>query len=205
MDGVGHSQSGLLVLGATNVPWELDPAMRRRFEKRVYIALPEPFARAHMFKLNLGDTPNCITDEQFQEMGEMSEGYSGSDISVVVREAIMEPLRKCQIAKQFIPTEDGMLAPCEEYPNCPFCPIKLTTDVTVFNSSSQSNSNSNSNQCQRCGAIRMSLYDIDTNKLKVPIVVFDDFKKALNKSHSSVAVEELERFIKWTEEFGQEG
>ena len=47
---------------------ELDPAMRRRFEKRVYIALPEPVARTLMFKLNLGDTPCDITDEQFEYM-----------------------------------------------------------------------------------------------------------------------------------------
>lgn len=51
MDGVGSNQSGVLVLGATNVPWELDPAMRRRFEKRVYIALPEVPARTSMFKV----------------------------------------------------------------------------------------------------------------------------------------------------------
>ncbi len=38
--GVSNTHDGLLVLGATNVPWELDPAMRRRFEKRVYIPLP---------------------------------------------------------------------------------------------------------------------------------------------------------------------
>ena len=52
---------GLLVLGATNVPWELDPAIRRRFEKRIYIPLPEAHARAYMTKLNLGDTPNTLT------------------------------------------------------------------------------------------------------------------------------------------------
>ena len=54
MDGVGNTHGGILVLGATNIPWELDPAMRRRFEKRIYIALPDPRARAIMFKLNLG-------------------------------------------------------------------------------------------------------------------------------------------------------
>ena len=42
------------VLGATNVPWELDPAIRRRFEKRIYIPLPDAAARAYMTRLNLG-------------------------------------------------------------------------------------------------------------------------------------------------------
>jgi len=41
MNGVGNDMDGVLVLGATNVPWELDPAIRRRFEKRIYIPLPD--------------------------------------------------------------------------------------------------------------------------------------------------------------------
>eukprot|EP00954_Amorphochlora_amoebiformis_P019456 1332824-Amorphochlora_amoeboformis.AAC.2 len=47
----------VLVLGATNVPWELDPAIRRRFEKRVYIPLPGLQARAEIFKICVGKTP----------------------------------------------------------------------------------------------------------------------------------------------------
>ena len=127
MDGVGNTQGGVLVLGATNVPWELDPAMRRRFEKRVYIALPEANARAKMFKLNLGDTPNNVTDAEFDDMAARAEGYSGSDIAVVVREALMEPLRKCQTAKQFVVDQLGNYHPCEDYPNCPRCPMQLST------------------------------------------------------------------------------
>lgn len=46
MDGVGKDDKGVLVLGATNIPWGLDSAIRRRFEKRVYIALPCKMARA---------------------------------------------------------------------------------------------------------------------------------------------------------------
>ena len=48
--------------------------MRRRFEKRIYIPLPEAPARASMFRINLGDTPNNLTDEDFKELGKRSEG-----------------------------------------------------------------------------------------------------------------------------------
>ena len=112
MQGVGKTREGLLVLGATNVPWEIDSAMRRRFEKRIYIPLPERYARAYMFHLNLGDTKNDLgeftwelvnptdedgerrcTNENYNMLADRTEGFSGSDISVVVREAMMEPVR----------------------------------------------------------------------------------------------------------------
>mmetsp|Transcript_55927 Transcript_55927/g.77092 ORF Transcript_55927/g.77092 Transcript_55927/m.77092 type:complete len:259 (+) Transcript_55927:283-1059(+) len=62
MQGVGNDMDGILVLGATNVPWELDNAIRRRFEKRIYISLPEANARAICFKLKTGDTPNNCSE-----------------------------------------------------------------------------------------------------------------------------------------------
>ena len=51
----------------------------------------------------------------------------------------------------------------------------------------------------------MTLYDVPTEKLLVPLITYDDFLKALNKAHSSVGAEELLRFVSWTEEFGQDG
>lgn len=62
------------MLGATNIPWVLDSAIRRRFEKRVYIPLPDEPARTHMFKLNLGDTPNDLREGDFRQLGQMTEG-----------------------------------------------------------------------------------------------------------------------------------
>jgi len=41
MNGVGNSMDGVLVLAATNMPWVIDLGIRRRFEKRIYIALPD--------------------------------------------------------------------------------------------------------------------------------------------------------------------
>jgi len=48
MQGVGKDDTGILVLGATNLPWSLDAAVRRRFEKRIYIPLPDEAARVYM-------------------------------------------------------------------------------------------------------------------------------------------------------------
>lgn len=104
---------GILVLAATNIPWALDPAIRRRFEKRIYIALPDEAARSNMFELHLGSTPTQLTKEDFRKLGRETEGYSGSDISVVVREALMQPIRIVQDSTHF----KKVVAPDRENPD----------------------------------------------------------------------------------------
>ena len=61
--GTATNNDGVLVLGATNVPWELDNAIRRRFQKRIYIALPEAPARAGIFKIRSGNTKSDVSEE----------------------------------------------------------------------------------------------------------------------------------------------
>lgn len=129
MQGVGKGSEGLLVLGATNVPWELDPAVRRRFEKRIYIPLPEGEARAKMFQLNLGNTPNTLRPEDFLELGRLTEGYSGSDISIIVKDALMEPIRVCQTAQFFVQDAQGFVHPADErYPGAQRCTLHQLPD-----------------------------------------------------------------------------
>lgn len=53
MDGVGPSVEGVLVLGATNTPWELDRAILSRFQKRIYIPLPSERVRLDLLKVIL--------------------------------------------------------------------------------------------------------------------------------------------------------
>lgn len=74
MQGVGKDDDGILVLGATNIPWDLDQAVRRRFQKKIYIPLPEENARLSMLKMNLGTTPHNITEEEFMELASRTEG-----------------------------------------------------------------------------------------------------------------------------------
>ena len=103
MQGVGNDNDGILVLGATNIPWVLDAAIRRRFEKRIYIPLPEAHARTAMFKLNMGTTRTSLTEDQYRILGsdEKTDGYSGADISLVVRDSLMQPVRRVQNATHF--------------------------------------------------------------------------------------------------------
>ncbi len=112
MQGVGKDDKGILVLGATNIPWGLDPAVRRRFQKKIYISLPESKARKLMLKLNLGDTYNDLTEEQFAILGDLTEGYSGSDIYNLTQDAIYGPLRKCQRATHFKNLDPNHIVPC---------------------------------------------------------------------------------------------
>uniref|UniRef100_A0A7S4BN56 Vesicle-fusing ATPase n=1 Tax=Chrysotila carterae TaxID=13221 RepID=A0A7S4BN56_CHRCT len=102
----------VLVLGATNVPWSLDPAVRRRFERRIYLPLPETPAREAMLKIHLGRTPHTLSASQLAAIARKTEGMSGADISILVRDALMQPLRELQAATHFKRRADGMLEPC---------------------------------------------------------------------------------------------
>jgi len=101
MDGVGRDSRGVLILGATNIPWQLDAAIRRRFQRRVHISLPDMPARMRMFELAVGTTPCELKQEDYRTLGQLSEGYSGSDISIAVQDALMQPVRKIQTATHY--------------------------------------------------------------------------------------------------------
>jgi vacuolar protein-sorting-associated protein 4 len=201
MDGVkkGGPTQRVLVLGATNTPWSLDPAMRRRFEKRIYIPLPDEIAREELFRLNIGKTPNNLKDEDFRQLAKDSKGYSGADISVVVRSALMEPLKIAQRAQFFKVDDQGMYTPLkldeDGSPPCHKCPMRLSSATKPPKPET----------CSSCGSVRCSLYDVEGSKLKVPDVTAEDFIHALGKANPSVAPKELVRFTEWTKEFGQEG
>jgi katanin p60 ATPase-containing subunit A1 len=87
--GAGH----VVVLATTNTPWDLDDALRRRLEKRIFVPLPDGEAREQMFKDRLSGA-DVADDVDPTELAQLTGGYSGSDIHTICRDAAMAPLRR---------------------------------------------------------------------------------------------------------------
>ncbi|XP_051794303.1 katanin p60 ATPase-containing subunit A-like 2 isoform X4 [Acanthochromis polyacanthus] len=99
MDGLARSEDLVFVLAASNLPWELDHAMLRRLEKRILVSLPSSSARQAMISewlppLNSTGGVELRTELDCKTLAEEMEGYSGSDIRLVCKEAAMRPVRK---------------------------------------------------------------------------------------------------------------
>ena len=183
MQGVGNDSDGILVLGATNIPWVLDAAIRRRFEKRIYIPLPEEPARLIMFKLHLGNTPTALTEDDLKVLAKKTEGYSGADISIVVRDALMQPVRKVQTATHF----KRIRGPSPKDPNM------IVDDLLTPCSPGDA------------GAIEMTWVDVDSDKLHEPLITMADMLRSLATSKPTVNEDDMAKLEKFTEDFGQEG
>ncbi|MBN1216779.1 MAG: AAA family ATPase [Candidatus Lokiarchaeota archaeon] len=84
----------LLVIGATNHPWDLDNAILSRFQKRVFVPLPDMEARTAIFKIHTKGVNMQLEDDDFIELGVRSEGYSGRDIANICQEVVMIPIRE---------------------------------------------------------------------------------------------------------------
>ncbi|KAK5200534.1 Vacuolar protein sorting-associated protein 4, partial [Cryomyces antarcticus] len=162
MDGVGRDSKGVLILGATNIPWQLDAAIRRRFQRRVHISLPDLPARMKMFELAVGTTPCELKPADFRTLGELSEGYSGSDISIAVQDALMQPVRKIQTATHY---------------------KKVLVDVT----DEETGEVRKVEKLTPCspgdkGAVEMSWTEVETEQLLEPPLLLKDFVKAVKSS-----------------------
>jgi len=83
----------VLVLAATNLPWAIDEAARRRFVRRQYIPLPEDFVRKQQVKTLLSHQKHELSDRDLDRLVALTDGFSGSDITALAKDAAMGPLR----------------------------------------------------------------------------------------------------------------
>lgn len=176
MEGLSNKGGRLLVLGATNIPWGLDQAVKRRFEKRIYIPLPDPAARLYMLKKKIEDVPFRISDAEYDELAKISENYSGSDIEVLCKDAAMEPLRFAQNTNKF-----------QKLMNGKFMPVNPQIPADGYN------------------VFQTSVYDLPDRSLELPPITLNDFRISMKRSKCSVSQDDLKEFEEWTRLYGEEG
>ncbi|RZS93271.1 ATP-binding protein [Aquimarina brevivitae] len=92
LDGIESNNEGILIIGATNTPWHLDPAFRRpgRFDRIIFVSPPDQKAKAAIYQIMLKDKP--IADIDYTKLAKLSKDFSGADIQAVIDIAIEDKL-----------------------------------------------------------------------------------------------------------------
>jgi SpoVK/Ycf46/Vps4 family AAA+-type ATPase len=92
LDGINSTNDGVLIIGATNTPWNLDPAFRRpgRFDRIVFVPPPDVTTRESILRLKLNNKPTSTID--LQGIAKKAENYSGADIDAIIDIAIEQKL-----------------------------------------------------------------------------------------------------------------
>jgi len=93
-DGVGSDlKARVLVIGATNRPFELDNAVLRRLPKKIYLGPFNLSERVEFIKQIMKSTPNDLSDSDLKSISKNTESYSNSDLKELCKEAAYEPIR----------------------------------------------------------------------------------------------------------------
>ncbi|CAF1034162.1 unnamed protein product [Didymodactylos carnosus] len=97
-DGVQtNSDDRILVLAATNRPFELDNAALRRFPRRIYIQLPDRETRKHLLNHLLATQEHDLKSRDIDYIASGTDGYSGSDLTALAKDAAMGPVREFRV------------------------------------------------------------------------------------------------------------
>lgn len=182
MDEINAENDDVYVLATTNMPWELDIAALRRFERRILLPIPDMKAREEIFRLHIGEHPHDLKEDDFKYLANLTEGYSGSDISNVVKDALIKPARMLQETSCFkvIPQANGDGNSEEEKYEEYFTPCHE----------------------DEVGAIKMSLTDICKNQLILRKVNLTDFKESIKNCKPTVESSLLSLYNKFLLKYG---
>ncbi|KAL1257283.1 hypothetical protein QQF64_012828 [Cirrhinus molitorella] len=119
MDAIG-SHEGFVVIGATNQPDALDPALRRpgRFDREVIVGVPSLLQRRSILKCVCREMP-LSPDVDLNAVAEMTCGYVGADLSALSREAALQAMRQSQAgASEPVSMQHFMHALRQVQPSC---------------------------------------------------------------------------------------
>ena len=173
------SDENILIIGATNNPWELNPIFRKIFQKKIYISLPRINERKDLFDKYLKDIPNTLTEEQKEDIVKRTDWFSAHDIITLIKDANLEQTKKYKDAEYFkkIP---GINENTWNYVPC---------------------------QKNEEDAIKMIFSEIpDPKDLLPPKAIYEDFIVLLKKMNGNcINQNDYDKYEEFTIEFGQEG
>lgn len=177
LDGVGTDNQGVTFIAATNTPWELDPALRRRFDQMVYLPLPDAPTRERVLKIHLAGEESCITDDEFKAAAAQAKGYSAADLQIVAREALMLPIRNALKSNYF---KKRKVKPAGEvWEREMWVPAKR----------------------HERGAKKRNMLELDPDSVEVGKVTGAHLKAALKSTPASVSTDEVRRYEAFTSKF----
>jgi len=196
MDGINSGMDKVYVLATTNMPWELDIAALRRFERRILLPIPDLKAREEIFRLHVGENHN-LSDEEFKVLSQLTEGYSGSDISTVVNDAFMRPVRMIQLSTDYKIIK-------KKKPSSPT--IKNVDQIMVSNFDALKDDEYEDfyMPCEENeqGVIKMSLTEIPPNQLLLREVNMKDFRESIKNCKPTVHQSFIELYNKFLLKYG---
>ncbi|KHN27632.1 Vacuolar protein sorting-associated protein 4A [Glycine soja] len=126
--------------------------------------------------VHLGDTPHNLAESDFEHLAHKTKGFSGSDISVCVKDVLFEPVRKTQDAMFFFRNPEDMWIPCG--------PKQQSAVQTTI---------------QDLAAKGLA------SKILPPPISRTDFDKVLARQRPTVSKSDLDVHERFTKEFGEEG
>lgn len=175
----------MTIVGVTNRPWYLagDPQLLRFFDRRFYTPMPDSEERKAIFKhiLTVNNLHHTLTEEDFIVLGEKTGHLTGSDISVVIRDACMQFPREIQKATHFkkVVIKDERDQDVERVQYMPCSP-------------------------EEPDAIEMVWTQIPETQFKEPKLTMVDFTKSLSSQRPSITPEEIDRYKSFLEDWGME-
>ena len=177
MDGISSVSSDtaqVMLLAATNTPWDLDDAIIRRLEKRIHIPLPDLAARCELFAINLREV-DVEGEVQIPVLATATEGYSGADIHLVCREASMVSRNDAFAIDKTVRLDEHARSP-----QMPMRRIILGKSPVEI-------------QAMRA-----------TGQLASSTVTMEDFKRAIENVRPSLSEDDLRRHAQWEAAYGSQ-
>ncbi len=190
----------VVLIGATNTPRSLDEAFVRRFERRVFVSLPDLESRVAILERALDGAEHTIAHADVRRAAAACEGFSGHDVAVLALAAVTRPVDEIGAARWFRRVGvAGPWTPVAEDPPCASCPLLLCGDGDPDRLPLARKT------CAACGAVRASLDSRDMDLVAARPATTADLDAARAETNPSVSRQTMREFEEWTRELKTSG